>query len=473
MTETIIQTGIRHVDEVRNINRDLTEKALHMRCLGYLAQVKARLLTETIFEIDQSKKNLLSINKKLTHQRATIATQKKQLERKNKQLTEARKLADSSNLAKSTFLANMSHEIRTPMNAIIGLTHLLQRTDPTADQATQLAKIDVSAKHLLSIINDILDISKIEAGKLTLEYTDFHMDSIFDHIQSLLKDQAHAKGLNIGVELGELQHWFKGDVTRLRQALINYVGNAIKFTEQGTIWLRAIKLDENDDGILIRFEVQDTGIGIKPDKIPRLFEPFKQADASTSRTYGGTGLGLTITRRLAQLMGGVAGVESEVGRGSTFWFTVRLDRGHGVLPANSPREVVDAETQLRAHYTGSRVLLAEDNAINREVAVALLSGAGLAVDTAINGKQAVEMVQQGGYDLVLMDLQMPEMEGLAATNLIRSMPDYAGLPILAMTANVFEEDRQACLDVGMNDFVSKPFNLQNLFASIIKWLPEN
>jgi CheY-like chemotaxis protein/HPt (histidine-containing phosphotransfer) domain-containing protein len=340
------------------------------------------------------------------------------------------------------------------------------------EQVERLDKIDTAAGHLLSVINDILDISKIEAGKLALERSDFHLDAIFDHVQSLLKEQAGLKGLTIEVDRNDVPIWLRGDSTRLRQALLNYAVNAVKFTEQGTITLRVKKLEEQDDKILLRFEVQDTGIGIEPDKLFSLFEAFEQADTSTTREYGGTGLGLIITRHLAQMMGGEAGVESEPGQGSTFWFTVWLGRGHGIQQAVPSTEVADAETELRTHHAGSRILLVEDNAINREVAVELLSSTDLAVDTAENGRQAVEKVHAMAYDLILMDIQMPEMDGLEATRMIRSMADKADLPILAMTANIFEDDRKACLEAGMNDFVAKPFDLENLFSTVIKWLPE-
>jgi CheY-like chemotaxis protein len=388
-------------------------------------------------------------------------------------LSVAKEAAEAANRAKSVFLANMSHELRTPMNGIIGMTELLRRrvTDPKA--LDQLGKVTHSAQRLLGIINDILDISKIEAERMSLEKVDFKFGLVLENLLSLLGLKLVEKGLqaftDVAPEIAGMT--CQGDPLRLGQILLNLAGNAVKFTEQGSIKLRVRLLEESPSDVLLRIEVEDSGIGITPEDQKRLFNAFEQADGSMTRKYGGTGLGLCISKRLVQMMGGEIGVTSTPGQGSTFWFTVRLGKAtQGAVPPAPTFSDDTPAMQIMSRHRGAHILLAEDEPINQEVSRGLLEEVGLVVDLAEDGREAVALAQQNRYDLIVMDMQMPNLNGVDATRAIRELPGYAQIPILAMTANAFDEDRQVCLAAGMNDHIGKPVEPERLFETLLRWL---
>ncbi|WP_138679115.1 PAS domain S-box protein [Candidatus Accumulibacter phosphatis] len=392
------------------------------------------------------------------------------VEARTQELAEAKIAAESATVAKSAFLANMSHEIRTPLNAIMGISHLIRNSGLSDEQDKRFEKLQASADHLLDVINSILDLSKIEANKLELEEAPVSVDRLVSSCVAMLLERAQAKHVALLTDVGAMPSGLQGDATRLQQALLNYATNAVRFTDRGCVTLRVQTEAVTEHDATLRFSVIDTGIGIDPDALKRLFAAFEQADNTMTRKYGGTGLGLAITKRLAILMGGEAGAESVPGKGSRFWFTVRLRRVATVATKQLPASENVTEATLRLHFGGSRILLAEDEIINQEVVSTILQEAGFTVDIAANGAEAVRMASEGTYALILMDMQMPVLNGVDATRQIRQQVSGRTVPIIALTANAFSEDRLRCQEAGMNDFVTKPLAPATLFGVLHHWL---
>jgi CheY-like chemotaxis protein len=376
---------------------------------------------------------------------------------------------------KGSFLANMSHEIRTPLNAILGFSHILKtslKNDPHVDH---VKKIHGAAIHLKSIINDILDLSKMDSGKFVLESREFSMVEIMDQTTSILSALADEKGIDIQVDLEPIEYSLVGDPTRISQILLNFGSNAIKFSEKGWITLRLRVVNESVDQVTLLMEVQDEGVGISPEVQERLFMAFEQADSSTTRKYGGTGLGLAISKSLAEMMGGKVGVDSRLGEGSRFWATIVLTKGQQASVALSYQDHVeeDASRVLAQGFYGRHLLLVEDEPINQEIAKEILLETGLQIQVANNGLEAIEWLKKENFDLVLMDVQMPLMGGLEATREIRNKLGEIEIPVLAMTASAFEEDKRRCLDAGMNDFIPKPIDPSVLYDKLLYWLKKS
>jgi len=423
------------------------------------------------------------------------------LREKTAEIRQALQQAESSNQAKTQFLANMSHEIRTPLNGVVGMIELMRLTELSATQRRYAEQATQSSQALLRLIDDILDLSKIEAGRLELEHVSFHLPSLVHDARMLFAEPARDKGLRLSVVVpDDMNVMLVGDPHRLLQVLTNLVGNAIKFTSEGGVTVRVSRGDEDPTHLRVRFEVEDTGIGIPAVQRERIFDAFTQADNSMTRRFGGTGLGLSISRELVRMMGGEIGASSTVGAGSTFWFTVRMEKSGRQtvirIPADPARTVpetaladsarVDApdafvpaakqefqEALRRSGRTSVRIMLAEDNGANMRVTRALLESLGCQVVPAENGLEAVERYRHQPVDIILMDCQMPEMDGYEATRAIRQLEALSGrqTPIIALTAHAMAGSREACLDAGMNDQFTKPLTMAALIRMLLKWLP--
>jgi signal transduction histidine kinase/CheY-like chemotaxis protein/HPt (histidine-containing phosphotransfer) domain-containing protein len=468
---------------------------IHLGFVAFLSSMALSLanrFSRVYHEVDHLRRDLEERVEKRTGE---LSGRTDELSKANDQLRQrTQELAEASR-AKSQFVANMSHEIRTPMNGVIGMASLLQSTPLTHEQRDYVDTIGSSGRALLRIIDDILDFSKIESGHLALESVDLVPRQLVAEVIRLFAPLAKAKGLDLAATVEDgVAHVLRGDPGRLRQALVNLVGNAVKFTEQGRITVR-IRVEEEEPGAqIVRFAVRDTGIGIPPDALSRLFQPFAQADGSTTRRYGGTGLGLVISKRLVELMGGQLGVMSEPGEGSVFWFTARLERSALTAPPDPGVSRLRPETGVEAapapasppiapppaapplaSVTPSRgrVLVAEDNLVNQKVAARILERMGYEVDVAGTGDEAVAAVRRQTYVAILMDGQMPHTDGFEATRIIRALEGTRHTPIIALTASAMRGDRERCLDAGMDDYIAKPVGPEQLEAVLRRWIPEN
>jgi len=477
MTIGNIQVYYSYGNKKKQLNKVIIQEILQISAFTVLiwvlfflikkASIERNNTLRAFEELGSTQKQLINSEKLLKEANLNLEDKVNQrtreLQQTNEQLSVAREEADSASKAKSLFLANMSHEIRTPMNGVIGLTELLMRTELTTEQISYLEKLQYTSNNLLHILNEILDLSKIEAGKLNIEHRPFDFMQMFESVLAVAKPKAHEKRLELIVEVStDFPPLVVGDSVRCSQIFANLLSNAIKFTKSGHIKVELKRETESD---YIGAKITDTGIGIKKSKQDKLFSTFTQADDSTSRKYGGTGLGLAICQHLVQLMDGQIELSSRLGQGSCFEFSLFLP------VSKEQKQKPEAKHNENESYLSDKllnrcVLLVEDNEINRLVATKILEQAGLVVDTANNGLEAVEKAKFNTYELIVIDIQMPEMDGYEATRIIRTLPEYAETPIIAMTANAMTDDIKACMDAGMNSHLSKPIQVKQVISEI-------
>nr|WP_183567768.1 ATP-binding protein [Mucilaginibacter sp. SP1R1]MBB6152414.1 signal transduction histidine kinase/CheY-like chemotaxis protein [Mucilaginibacter sp. SP1R1] len=416
--------------------------------------------------LDSINKSYNSFERALKITEHAFNISEKEYQKINTVLTKSKELAENSTSAKSQYLSTMSHEIRTPLNAVIGFTQLLQQLDPRSDQVEYLSLLKFSSENLLVLINDILDLSKIEAGKIKLEEADFKITGLLNNIRLTLSQSANAKNIQLNLITDpHLPDMLIGDPVRLGQIFTNLISNAIKFTNEGSVTINASLLEKKEDHTLIDFEVADTGIGIAANNLELIFESFTQATADTTRKFGGTGLGLSISKKLLQLMDSEIKVKSEPGKGSVFYFRLRLKNSMAQPESQSEK----VSPQEKANLAGLKILIVDDNKINVMLIKQFLKLWAVRSDEAANGKIAFKMVRKNDYDMILMDLQMPEMDGYESTIAIRNLPDakFKDLPIIALTASVLHDVRDKVIETGMNDFIIKPFNQKELYQKIL------